>query len=161
MANPKEVQQNQTIQSAQQGVSPFDFDPDIIMKEVIQKDMQNQIKEQELAIKEEELLKAVGGIQKQQATDAKAAKGASQEAAATGVTPVAPTTEKPMPPAPAGAVGAAGAAAGGGAAADISPQTMSTLQPGQKITVTKKLVMTPNGPVEVGRSENIGGATTQ
>jgi len=53
--------------------------------------------------------------------------------------PVVPMSGEPLPP----------EAAGGAPQQqnpDISPQTMQNVQPGQEVSVTKRIVMTPDGP---------------
>lgn len=153
MPTPKQVQQEQAIQGAQQGVAPMDFDPAEVMQEIAQKDVQLQMKEQELAQKEQQLQAMNQQIQEQQAAEAQAAEAQAQEQAQQPV-PVAPVEgqtpppQSPMQPPQQGHP-------------DLSPQVMQQLQPGMKATVTKKIEMTPQGPVEVGRSENVSGGQQQ
>lgn len=145
MPTPQEVQQQQQVQGAQQGVAPMDFDPDVIMKEVVMKDMANQIKEQELTQKEMQLMQMNDQIQQAQAQQVQTEQAQAQEQAV----PIAPMQGQPIPQS---------TPPQQQQQSDLSEQTMQNLQPGQKVTVTKKIQMGPQGPVEVGRSENISGS---
>jgi Tfp pilus assembly protein FimV len=133
-------QQQQVVDPNQQ---IEDFDPEAIMSEIVQKDMENQQKEQGLAQHEEQLGQMEQALQQKaeelaQAEEQIAAAHEEMEAA------------QPVPLAP--AKPAAGKKQELG---DISPQTMKNVQPGHHITVSKKMMMTEDGPQEIGRTENI------
>ena len=53
MPSLQDVQRNQAVQSAQQGVFDPQFDPDAILQEVAQKDLELQQREQELMQREQ------------------------------------------------------------------------------------------------------------
>jgi hypothetical protein len=163
MPTPQNVQQQQDVQSAQQGVAPMDFDPDAIMQEIVSKDMMNQMKEQELVQREQAVMQAEGQLQQMaqqaqagQAAEAQQAQAAAQEPATdpSAPVPVAPPQED-VPTAPQPAMPTGGAMGGADQGGDISPQTAANLQPGDTVNVTKKITMTPNGPMESSRKESV------
>ena len=105
MPTPQQTAQNQAI-------SPMDFDPDEIMKEIVQREAQVTLKEQELAQIQQQLQgqmqPPVDGAQVEQQT---------QE--------------------------------------DISQSAQQALASGNQVSLTKKLVMTEQGPQEISRQEKI------
>lgn len=151
MATPQNVNQQAAVQSAQQGVAPMDFDPDVIMQEISAKGIQLQLKERELAEREQAVMKAEAMNQNASAQGAQTAQ-ANQAAATTPAVPMSREVKAPIIP-----PGAEQKTPG--AEQDISPQTAANLQIGQKVTVTKKFEATQQGLVEVGRSENISSST--
>lgn len=159
MPTPEEVKQQQAIQGAQQGVAPMNFDPQEIMQEIVQKDVQNQMKEQELAAREQQIaqgeqqLQAMNQqIQEEQAASEEQMQAQAQEQ----IAPVAPV-EGPIAPPPPAQPGIPAQQQQSPGGPDLSEQMLQQLQPGMKATVTKKYEMGPQGPVEVGRTENVSG----
>ena len=123
----------------------MDFDPDVIMKEIIQRDMQNQVKEQQLAIKEQVLNQMAQQMQAEEMAQAQAEQAQAQEGA---VIPVAPTNDAVIPPVQGGQPKQQ-------SSGEVSDEIAQNLQPGQAVTITKKMTMTESGPMVVSKSENI------
>lgn len=170
MPSLQDIQRNQAVQSAQSGIYDQQFDPDVILQEIANKDLQLQAKEEELSAREQGLM-----AQEQQAQESTAAAPPEDEKLMMAIqllndivssrqpqeqpqeneqVPVVPLKSEVSPTPPAGAQAPAQ-----GPAMDVSESTMQNLQPGQEVSVTKRIVMTPDGPMEVGRSEKIKGIT--
>ena len=156
-----------TPQDAQPQPSAFGptFDPDVIMQEIANKDVMLQMKEQELAQREQALqgqtqpqeeaqpeqqevdpedqkfMEALNllsaGLQERQQQRALV-----QQQQAT--PPVVPIKDKQAP-----------AQNQQQAGPDVSAQTMQNVQPGQEVVITKRIVMTPEGPMEISRKEDV------
>ena len=128
-------------------------DPDVIMKEIIQKDMQNQLKEQELAQKEQNLAmleQQLKQMAEQSQAQEMAEAQANQQSAQEQPIPVAPTDQQPIPPGPAQPQQQQ--------SPDVSEEIAQNLQPGMSVTVTKKLAVGQDGPMLVSKTENIAPA---